>query len=213
MTPKQKQVLEFIEQYRERQGYFPTRREIALGLGLSSVSTVQQHIEALEKKGCLQRPKDREARSVEILVPETQARGEIPVLGRVAAGFPIETFTQDRRIAIPGWMTPKSLKNLYALEVQGNSMRDEAILDGDVILVDRRSQARNGEIVVALLNGQATLKTLFKSEHALELHPANPEFPVIQVGSEDRFEIQGVLLGVLRSFMNRTAFPRETSHA
>ncbi len=203
MTPKQKQVLDFIEHFREKRGFFPSRREVAQGLGLSSVATVQQHIEALEKKGCLQRPKDREARSVEILVSDAQTRGEIPVLGRVAAGFPIEVFTQDRKLTIPDWMAPRDLSTVYALQVQGHSMRDEAILDGDLILVDRRNQARTGEIVVALLNGEATLKTLVKTSDTLELHPANPDFPVIPVRMDDRFEIQGVLLGVIRHFGSR----------
>ena len=301
MTPKQKRVLDYIEGYYEKENLMPSRREIADGLGLSSVATVQEHIEALEKNGHLFRGVEGGARDFALASTKKVAKGfgggnqgsgngsqnnssnngdlygdefsenEIPLLGRVAAGFPIEVFAQQKRVEIPASLLGISLRSrggggsstftrgssssgnssagtsslsagtlntdlsmramsgtktrdknkrveetqpaghsashsllapYFALEVQGDSMRDDGILDGDLVVVEKKSIARSGDTVVALLNGEATLKRYVqpRGKSEIELHPANPQYPIMRIQDEDRFEIQGILRGVIRTY-------------
>jgi repressor LexA len=237
LTPKQKRVLDFIEAYFKAENLMPSRREIAEGLGLSSVATVQQHVEALEKQGLLKRGLEGSARAVSIPLSAQRSRLEarggahseekgsfsgggegssdhsIPLLGRVAAGFPIEVFSQQKQIEIPATLLGISKRSFvspsgreqstgshFALEVQGDSMRDDGILEGDIVILEKKVTARTGETVVALLNGEATLKRYVRGKSEVELHPANPRYPVMRVQEEDRFEIQGVLRGVIRTY-------------
>ena len=232
LTPKQKRVLDFVEAYFAEQGLMPSRREIAEGLGLSSVATVQEHIEALEKNGYLKRGSEGSARAFSLASitttttittttggagssvsgPDSRSESrsetnerEIPLLGRVAAGFPIEVFSQQRVLPIPATLFGITTAPHFALEVQGDSMRDDGILEGDLVILEKKSTARSGETVVALWNGEATLKRYVRGnrkegEATLELHPANPKYPVLKVQPDDRFEIQGVLRGVIRTY-------------
>jgi repressor LexA len=229
LTPKQLRVLRMIHDSRRTQGYSPTMQEIADQLGVSKV-TVFEHVEALIGKGALVRDKNK-ARSLSIApefefpsgavgdgdeVPARQLHAEpagdgvaatlsFPLVGKVAAGYPIEKFAQDESIALEELFGPRSRQRggrrgeTFALQVDGMSMRDEGILDGDYVLVAKRSTARDGERVVALLpNGETTLKTLYhEPDGRIRLQPANPEFAPIIV---DRCEIQGVLIGVLRRY-------------
>lgn len=218
LSPKQKLVLEWIESYLSHNHTMPSRREIAEGLGLSSVSTIQQHIESLEEKGFLKRSESGEARAIQWTdrskkhfqqvsdrEDETNAF-EVPHLGTIAAGYPIEVFSVEQSISVPlnyffaNTRAALRPKEVFALTVKGDSMIDEGILPNDIVVLKKANQAKSGETVAALLNGQATLKTFFKSKKAVELHPANPKYPVIQVKPEDYFEIQGILVGLLRKY-------------
>jgi len=234
LTPKQKQILEFIEQHLNENQTMPSRREIALGLGLSSPATIQQHIEALEKKGFLKRGGMGESRSLQwtprskkLLTAiqathttlslakekeESESRySELPLLGSIAAGYPIEVYPTQRMVNIPiDLFIPKDtrvkppLSDFYVLTVRGDSMIDEGILPDDWVVLKNAKQASSGTTIAALLNGEATLKTLVKTKTGLELHPANPKYPIIPIGLEDRFEIQGVLVGLVRKYQHRS---------
>jgi repressor LexA len=234
LTPKQKQTLEWIEAYLNEHQTMPSRREIATGLGLSSPATVQQHIEALEKKGFLKRGETGESRSLQWtsrskkLLTAIQAHttmsspkerdeeeslfSSLPLLGSIAAGYPIEVYPTTKMVNIPiDLFMPKDarvkppISDFYVLTVRGDSMIDEGILPDDwVILKKAKSNPSTGTTVAALLNGEATLKTLVKTKTGIELHPANPKYPIIPIGPEDRFEVQGVLVGLIRKFQHRS---------
>lgn len=224
LTPKQKQILEWIEEYLRQNQTMPSRREIALGLGLSSPATIQQHIEALEKKGFLKRGETGGSRALQWTArskkllnaiqdqnkpvdanSDASAEFEIPLLGSIAAGYPIEVFPHSRQIEIPRSLIRSSggsllSANYYALVVRGDSMIDEGILPDDRVILKKANTAKSGETVAALLNGEATLKIFRKGKAGPELVPANPKYPVIQVQAEDRFEIQGILVGLVRQY-------------
>ena len=208
----------------------PSRREIAFGVGLSSPATIQQHIEALEKKGFLKRGETRESRALQWtarskkLFTQIQANSigrskegidsashpseaeSIPLLGSIAAGYPIEVFPETRHVSLPLelFISPKqaalSRKDIYMLTVRGDSMIEEGIFQDDWVILRKSSAAKAGDTVAALVNGEATLKKFFKTKTGVELHPANPKYPIIPVKGEDRFEIQGILIGVIRRF-------------
>jgi repressor LexA len=226
LTPKQMQILEWIESYLRNRHTMPSRREIASGLGLSSPATIQQHIEALEKKGYLKRGGEREsralqwtARSKRLFSSQSESQSgpdsrtgeadeaivELPLLGTIAAGHPIEVYPDPQLKSIPlrlfsrNWMQDPS-QDHYLLSVRGDSMLGDGILHGDWVILKRAKEARSGETVAALLNGEATLKRLYKNRDRVELHPANPQYPVIPVRPSDRFEIQGILIGLIRKY-------------
>ena len=218
LTPKQLKVLRIVRDSRRKLGYSPTMQEIADELRVSKV-TVFEHVEALIEKGALQRDPNK-ARSLtvspEVFLPEEDDEGVVrqlhgdaapahglsfPLVGKVAAGHPIEKFEQSESIALEELFGPRKGRsgNTFALQVDGMSMRDEGIFDGDFVLVDKRNTARNGERVVALLpNGETTLKTFYKEKDGrIRLQPANPDFAPIIV---DDCRIQGVVIGVLRRY-------------
>ena len=219
LTPKQLRIFEFIRQHRATKGFSPTMQEIADELRVSKV-TVFEHVEALIDKGALQRDPNK-ARSLtvspDVFLPDEDgdevavryvdsdtapAAGlTFPLVGKVAAGLPIEKFEQSESIALEELFGPRKGRSgtTFALQVDGMSMRDEGIFDGDYVLVDKRSTARNGERVVALLpNGETTLKTFFKEKDGrIRLQPANPDFKPIIVRD---CAIQGVVIGVLRRY-------------
>lgn len=216
LTPKQLRILQFIRDWRSQHGYSPTMQEIADRLGVSKV-TVFEHVESLIAKGTLTRNPNK-ARSLsipdEIEVPSmpvgavgAQAPAEsvgslnFPLVGRIAAGHPIEKFAQNETLSLEEVFGPRRGQrgNLFALQVDGHSMRDEGIFDGDYVIVERRETARNGERVVALLpSGETTLKTLFREKDGfIRLQPANPEFEPIMVRE---VSVQGVVVGVLRRY-------------
>ena len=223
LTPKQKQILEWIEDYLRTHQTMPSRREIALGLGLSSPATIQQHIEALEKKGYLKRGESGGSRALQwtarskklfsaIQAAPTRTSEEpegvdtVPLLGSIAAGYPIEVFPDAREIKIPlqlfatpGGPTVRK-EDTFVLTVRGDSMIEDGIHPGDWVILKKASRARTGETVAALHNGEATLKRYHPTPSGIELHPANPAYPIIRISSEDRFEIQGILIGVIRRY-------------
>jgi repressor LexA len=202
LTPKQLRILQLVRDCRVTRGYSPTMQELADELGISKV-TVFEHVEALIKKGALMREPNK-ARSLSIcedaLVPDEEQSLAFPLVGRIAAGYPIERYEQSDQLSLEELFGPRvgQKSGTFALRVEGDSMKDEGILDGDYVLVERRDTARNGERVVALLpHGETTLKTYFREEGRIRLQPANPDFAPILV---DDCTIQGVVVGALRRY-------------
>ena len=196
---RQKQILDFVKQYVQKNGLAPTLTEIANALGVSSLATVHEHLKAMEKKGVIKRF-NGSVRGIEIVndLPEQQIGIDVPVLGFIAAGSPIEPFTDpNASISIaPGMISGK--KRAYVLQVKGTSMIEEGILDGDFVVVEEKETANNGDIVVAILeNGFATLKRFFKEATRIRLEPANSKMAPIFAKN---VKIQGKVVGVLRRF-------------
>ena len=198
LTPKQLRVLEFIRERRENHGYSPTMQEIADFIGVSKV-TVFEHVEALVTKGALLRDPNK-ARSLS-LPDEDRSELAFALVGRIAAGYPIEKFEQNEELNLGEIFGPRRGQNneMFALQVEGESMRDEGIFDGDYVIIEKRDTARDGERVVAILpDGESTLKTLFRQpDGTIRLQPANPAFDPIVVRD---CRIQGVVIGVLRRY-------------
>ena len=201
LTPKQLEVVKLIRECRNAIGFSPTMQELAEELGVSKV-TVFERIEALIHKGALTRVPNR-ARSLSIAkqFDNEEASMRFPLVGRIAAGMPIERCENNETLDLTSMFGPRigQRDETFALEVEGDSMRDEGILDGDFVLVQKRSTASNGERVVALLpDGETTLKTFFNEPNgSIRLQPANPEFKPIIV---NQCHIQGVIIGVLRRY-------------
>lgn len=203
VTPKQLKILQLIRSSRVTRGYSPTMQELANSLGISKV-TVFEHVEALVRKGALSREPNK-ARSLsiadDVVVPDEDQPLTFPLVGKIAAGYPIEKFADDDRLDLADFFGPRvgQRGGTFALRVDGDSMRDEGILDGDYVLVERRETARDGERVVALLpDGETTLKTFFRMpDGRIRLQPANPSFDPIIV---DDCRVQGVVSGVLRRY-------------
>ncbi len=200
LTTRQKQVFDYIRSRLEEGGISPSFREIRAALGLKSLSTVTYHVRALTRAGYLVNVKGYHGKRALEVVPQAPppAGGlEIPLAGIIAAGKPIEPLPDDQAVSVPPALTGP---DNYALKVQGDSMIGDGVLDGDVIIVRRVDEARHREMVVALIGGEATLKRLVRRGGKVELHPANSEYPVITIGPEDDFRIQGVAIGVIRNF-------------
>ncbi|MCI0365051.1 MAG: transcriptional repressor LexA [Phycisphaerales bacterium] len=202
LTPKQLKILQLIRDSRIVRGYSPTMQELADELGISKV-TVFEHVEALIKKGALKRDPNK-ARSLSIcddaVVPDEARPLSFPLVGKIAAGNPIEKYETSDHLNIEELFGPRANQRSgsFALKVDGDSMKDEGILDGDYVIIERRETARNGERVVAMLrNGETTLKTFYKEGDKVRLQPANPDFEPIVVKD---CKIQGVVTGVLRRY-------------
>jgi len=204
LTKRQREVLDFIASFVDEQGYCPSYEEIARGLDLASLATVHKHISVLETKGYLKRGFNQ-SRSLELAPKflQEQKRSkpvatEVPLVGRIAAGFPVEAVEQREVLNFADFTSGGTT---YALEVRGDSMIDDHICSGDLILLERVSQARDGDIVVALVNGsETTLKRFYKeSADIVRLQPANSTLKPILVPARD-VEIQGRLLAVLRKY-------------
>ncbi len=201
LTPKQLRILQLIRDSRIRRGYSPTMQELADEIGVSKV-TVFEHVEALIKKGALVREANK-ARSLSIAegiaVPDESRPLKFPLVGKIAAGYPIEKVADADEIDLVEFLsTVDGTGSTFALIVDGESMRDEGILDGDLVLLERAQVANNGDRVVALLeDGSTTLKTFFKEDDHIRLQPANPDFEPIRV----KFcQIQGIVKGVVRRY-------------
>ena len=199
LTPKQLRILKLIRDWRVRHGYSPTMQELADEIGVSKV-TVFEHVEALIQKGALTREPNK-ARSLSIAdgiaVPDESRPLKFPLVGKIAAGYPIEKVADSDEIDLVDLIGGgDAAESTFALKVEGESMRDEGILDGDYILLERAQVARNGDRIVALLeDGSTTLKTFFKEEDHIRLQPANPDFEPIRV----KFcQVQGIVRGVVR---------------
>jgi repressor LexA len=198
VTRRQKEVIDFLETFVARNGYSPSFEEIARGMGLKSLATVHKHITNLEKKGLLDRVHNR-SRSIDLLPPGTRTRSslKLPLAGRIAAGTPVEAMETPETISLADVV---GNRDVFALEVRGDSMRDEHIIDGDYVLVERARTARNGEIVVALVRGsETTLKRFYPEGAVVRLQPANLEMDPIIVPAA-QVAIQGRVLGVLRKY-------------
>ncbi len=198
VTRRQREVLDFISTFVQRTGYSPSFDEMARGLGLKSLATVHKHITNLEKKGLLDRVHNR-SRSIDIIPAGTRARSveRVPLMGRIAAGLPVEATENSESISLQDVV---GNKDVFALEVRGDSMRDEHIVNGDYVLVERTRTARQGEIVVALVRGaETTLKRFYLEGSQVRLQPANLEMEPIMVPAA-QVSIQGRVLGVLRRY-------------
>jgi repressor LexA len=192
LTVNQKKVLDFLKKYQERYGFPPTYEVIAKNFGYAAKSSVQHYIDALIAKGYL--TKERYLSNGLVLHEEGNL---IPLLGKVAAGAPLEHRKYDERIEVPLAML-KGAGSYFALQVSGQSMIGEGILDGDYVIIRQQDTANNGEIVVAELDYEATIKKFFKKKDRIELHSANPEFKPILVKDEMAFKISGIYLGLIR---------------
>jgi len=206
LTPKQLDILTRIRESRLTRGYSPTMQELADELGVSKV-TVFEHVEALIKKGALVRQKNK-ARSLQVApdleLPDERRTTRIPLVGTIAAGSPIEAVEEREHLDLESLFLPPGVSagaaNQFVLRVRGDSMIDEHIADGDYVICEQRNTARNGEMVVALLDtGEATLKTLYREKGHIRLQPANEKYEPLIVPAE-QVQIQGVVLGVVRSY-------------
>jgi repressor LexA len=212
LTRRQKQVLDFLRAFQDEHGYCPSFEEIAEGLkhrrfggkALNSLATVHKHLDTLERKGYIRRSHNQ-SRSIEIVqlprpVREEVARHatDLPLVGRIAAGRPVESFPNPDKISLSDFARAK---NVYVLEVKGDSMVDDHILDGDYIIVEQTEAANNRDIVVALLRGEeTTLKRFFREPGGkIRLQPANAQMQPILAAAKD-VQIQGRVIGVLRRY-------------
>ncbi len=199
LTRRQRQILDFITDFRATHGYAPSMEEIGRAFGLSSPATVHKHLTNLEAKGLIRRDAHR-SRAIEVLEtmdPRIESV-ELPLVGLIAAGEPLEAIAVAETVAVPPELVGRG--RTYVLRVRGESMVDEHIIDGDYVIVEERTEARDGEVVVALLDGEeATLKRLFHELDHIRLQPANPAMAPIRVQAES-LQIQGVVIGVLRKY-------------
>jgi len=200
LTRRQKQILDFIESYIKQHGYAPSFEEMAGHFSFSSLATVHEHLTNLERKGYIRRAHN-ESRAIE-LVPQPGHAGavELPLLGQVAAGVPIEAVSNPETISVPNDLIPRRGAS-YVLRVRGESMIDEHIEDGDYVVVHGRESANNGEMVIALIDGtSATVKRFYREPGGwIRLQPANDNVTPIRA-HEDDILIQGVVVGVIRKY-------------
>ena len=200
LSKRQRQVLDFVAGFIARRGYSPSLQEIAVGLGLSSVATVHQHVAALVAKGALRRPapnRKRGLKPADSPAGSPAASSSVPLVGVIAAGRPIEALETIDEIEIPE--SYLSGGECFALRVRGDSMIEDGIRGGDVVVVRRQSSAQRGQTVVAVLDGEATLKKFYPRGQTIELRPANETMASIIADSE-RVEIRGVVVSLLRQF-------------
>ena len=211
LTKRQKQVYDFIADFVARNGYSPSFEEIGQGMELSSLATVHKHVSNLEKKGLLKRDYNR-SRSIDILAPKGALKKSLaaaaaaaslgtgmslPLMGRIAAGRPVETLENPETISLADITRSR---DVYVLEVTGESMIDEHIMSGDYVLVEKTNTARSGEMVVALVEGsETTLKRMYKEDAQIRLQPSNATMPPIVLPAQS-VAVQGRVIGVLRKY-------------
>ena len=199
LTRRQKEILDYVGDYIAREGYAPTIEEIAHNFGLHSLATVHKHLTNLQEKGLVKRAWNR-SRALELVPSEVKVQAiELPLLGRVAAGSPIEAVESTETIFVPQDMIGRG--RTYVLQVKGDSMIEEQIRDGDYVIVEDRQVATEGEMVVALLGGEnVTLKKFYREPGGrIRLQPANATMKPLVVDAED-VRVQGVVIGVLRKY-------------
>ncbi len=202
LTERQKQVLDFVREFAAENGYTPTHREICEEFGFSSYGTVHKHLKLLEKKGYLRRHWNQK-RGLE-LAPQAVSEFEpllskLPFFGRIAAGRPIEAIAGDESVTVPKHLLSAAPEDHYVLEVSGDSMIEEGIHDGDLVVVSRREEAGVGEMVVALVGDEATLKRFFPEGDRVRLQPANQRMDPIYAPARE-VRVQGVVVGLMRKF-------------
>jgi repressor LexA len=203
LTERQKEILEFIQEYRRERGIAPTHREICEKFGFSSYGTAYKHLKLLQEKGFLRRDWNQK-RGIELLraIPGGEggtAERDLPFFGRIAAGRPIEALAGSERVAVPGHLLSGKPGDHYVLRVVGDSMIEEGIHDGDFVIVLRRDVAEPGEMVVALVGDDATLKRFFPEGKMVRLQPAHPTMEPIRVPA-NTVRVQGVVVGLMRKF-------------
>ena len=202
-TQRQKEILDYITRFLERHGYVPSYAQIARQFGVKSRATIAKHIAALERRGLLVREHEDGSFALNVKVEDKSADSlcEVKLLGRIAAGAPLEAVVDnDERIPVPRFLLGRVKPDrVYALRVKGDSMIDEHICDGDIALIENRTDARDGEIVVALLieENQATLKRLYRRGTNIELQPANSQLQPLTLPA-NQVRVQGIFRGLLR---------------
>ena len=200
LTKRQREILNYLSIYSEQNGYAPSFEEIAEHFNYSSLATVHEHLSNLERKGFIKRSYN-ESRAIEILPSDIMPKAiELPLLGAVAAGVPIEAIMHQESIAVPDSFVQRG-GNHYVLRVRGNSMIEEQIRDGDFVVVNERQRADNGEMVIAMLHGtSATVKKFYREKDGrIRLQPANDTMEPLYVHEND-ITIQGIVVGVMRRY-------------
>jgi repressor LexA len=198
LTEKQKTFLGYLSRHIDEWGQPPSFEEIRSHFGFSSYNTITTYLKALERKGYIRLPERKnQKRAVEVISPVETKRFEFPLLGRVAAGKPIEALEVADVIEVPPSMIGQG--DHFVLQVKGDSMTEDGILDGDFVVVRKQPTAQNGETVVALINGEATVKRYYRWSDFVELRPANSSMKPILV-SEGDLQIQGKVVGVMRHY-------------
>jgi repressor LexA len=198
LTKRQREILDYLNEFIQQHGYAPSLEEVGRRFGLSSLATVHKHLTNLQEKGFIKRAWNR-SRSVELVQTKAGGRAvELPLLGFVAAGAPIEAVATTESISVPEDLVGK--KDTYVLRVRGESMIDEQIRDGDFVIVEDRKTAENGEMVIALVGGSdVTLKKFYRENGHIRLQPANPNMQPLIVPAE-QLQVQGVVVGVMRKY-------------
>ncbi|MBF0409064.1 MAG: transcriptional repressor LexA [Candidatus Riflebacteria bacterium] len=197
ITPKQKQVLDYVREFVVQNGYAPSISEICSGLGLSSTSTVHKHLQSLGRKGYLD-VMPRKSRWLQVKSENSSGAVEVPLVGIVAAGLPIDFCETPSTITLPESMLGRH--ETFVLRVKGESMIDEAIKDGDYVIVEKRETASNGEMVIACLdNEEVTLKRFYRERDQIRLQPSNPAMSPIIIKDRD-VTIKGIVIGILRKY-------------
>jgi len=196
LSPKKQRFVDFIQYFTVNNNRPPTFVEIMSGLSISSLGTINWYVNELEQEGVLQRMRGKNGKRALSLL-EQHIDNRLPLLGLIAAGHPLEVFENSEYMDVPPqYINPEN----YVLKVNGNSMIDDQIRDGDYIIVKKIETANNGDTVVALINNEATLKRYYLSDKGVELHPQNPDFDIIHVSPDDHFRINGIVLAVFREY-------------
>ncbi|HPQ38973.1 MAG TPA: transcriptional repressor LexA [bacterium] len=197
LTARQREIFDYVRSYLLKHGVAPSVTEIRERFQLGSLGTVHKHLKALETRGCIRRSKGR-ARAIEIIEDDTAGGFDVPMLGLIAAGSPIEALEVPDSLSIPEDMLGRG--KTFSLQVNGDSMIEDGIHDGDYIIVESRRDARDGEIVVALVDGtEATVKRLYREGKTIRLQPSNRDMEPIIVAASD-VEIRGVVIGLIRKY-------------
>ena len=198
LTKRQKQILDYIGESIRKNGYAPSLVEISQHFKLNSISTIHKHLVHLEEKGLIHRHWNR-ARAIEVVPPESKPEArDVPLIGLISAGQPIEAIRTNEVVAVPEDMIGR--RDVYVLRVKGESMVEDQVRDGDYVIVENRGSARNGEMVVALLQGEnVTLKKYYREKGQIRLQPAHPTMKPIMAKEED-VKIQGVVIGLMRKY-------------
>ena len=200
LTKRQRQILDYLNSYTAEHGYAPSFEEIAEQFNYNSLATVHEHLTNIERKGYIKRTYN-ESRAIEILPSDVISRAvELPLMGAVAAGAPLEAMTTDETVSVPEDFVRRS-GNHYALRVHGQSMIEDQIRDGDFVVVHDRQSADNGDMVIAMLDGGgATVKRYYRERDGrIRLQPSNEQMAPIYV-REDEMQVRGIVVGVLRRY-------------
>ena len=196
LSPKKQRFVDFVESFTASQNRPPTFVEIMDGLGINSLGTINWYVKELEKVGVLKRMNGFNGkRSLSVL--ERHMNNSLPLLGLIAAGYPLEVFEDSESIEVPSsFVHPDN----YLLKVNGPSMQDDGILDGDLVIIQKTETATIGDTVVAYVNDEAILKEYHQTQQRIELHPKDAEFNIIEINENDDFRIGGIVLGVIRKY-------------
>ena len=200
LTPAQEKVFRFVREYITRHGYSPSYEEVRHHLGFQSLNSVYKHLKQLEERGYLRTPWNNKKRALELTPLSSIVRtgaANIPFLGTVAAGTPIEPVQTAESIEVPENFLGNGSN--FALRVRGDSMIEDGIRDGDILIITQQPRAENGQTVVAMLNGEATVKKFYRRENEIELKPANAQMKSIMASAEE-VEVVGVVMGLLRNY-------------